>query len=201
MTSPCRQGLFLGLNSDPCPCGGKAPDHELLQGNKKEAPAAPLEDLCVSGTGGGRGGSSHRPTHLCFQKQEGNMKKGREVGGSENSRGAAGLWVFIIYRLLFTVYCSIERTSKRLYGKKKIERNKHKRNADENFMQQNEDARETFSIWCFNGRQPGAYGQSSLMLLFCFFCFLRRGTVPPYCYRLFITAPVRRFSVWYDGEH
>lgn len=119
MTSPCRQGLFLGLNSDPCPCGGKAPDHELLQGNKKEAPAAPLEDLCVSGTGGGRGGSSHRPTHLCFQKQEGNMKKGREVGGSENSRGAAGRWVFIIYRLLFTVYCSIERTSKWLYGKKK----------------------------------------------------------------------------------
>lgn len=116
MTSPCRQGLFLGLNSDPCPCGGKAPDHELLQGNKKEAPAAPLEDLSVSGTGGGRGGSSHRPTHLCFQKQEGYMKKGREVGGSENSRGR---WVFIIYRLLFTVYCSIERTSKWLYGKKK----------------------------------------------------------------------------------
>lgn len=119
MTSPCRQGLFLGLNSDPCPCGGKAPDHELLQGNKKEAPAAPLEDLCVSGTGGGRGQSSHRPTHLCIQKQEGNMKKGREVGGSENSRGAAGRRVFIIYRLLFTVYCSIERTSKWLYGKKK----------------------------------------------------------------------------------
>lgn len=107
------------------------------------------------------------------------------------------VWV-IIYCLLFTVYCSIERTSKWLNRKKKKKKLRgtntlHKRNADENFMQQNKDARERFSIWCFNGRQPGAYGQSSLMLLFCLFCFLRRGTVPPYCYRLFITASVCHF--------
>lgn len=48
---------------------------------------------------------------------------------------------------------------------------KHKQNTDEKFMQRNEDAQETYSIWCFNRREAGAYGQSSLMLLFSFFFF------------------------------
>lgn len=49
---------------------------------------------------------------------------------------------------------------------------KHKQNTDEKFMQRNEDAQETYSIWCFNRREAGAYGQSSLMLLFSFFFFV-----------------------------
>lgn len=48
---------------------------------------------------------------------------------------------------------------------------KHKQNTDEKFMQRNEDAQETYSIWCFNRRGAGAYGQSSLMLLFSFSFF------------------------------
>lgn len=78
--------------------------------------------------------------------------------------------------------------------RKKIERNRRRRNADENFMQLNQDARETFSIWRFNGRQPEAYGQSSLMLLFCCCVFLRHGTLPLYGYLLFITATARHFK-------
>lgn len=41
MTSSSN-GDFLGPNSDSCPCGGKAPDYELLPGNKKQAPVAPF---------------------------------------------------------------------------------------------------------------------------------------------------------------
>lgn len=48
---------------------------------------------------------------------------------------------------------------------------KQKQNTDEKFMQRNEDAQETYSIWCFNRREAGAYGQSSLMLLFSFLFF------------------------------
>lgn len=112
-------GLFEDLIQTLVPVVGKHLIISFCRETRNRLQRLPFEDLCVGGTGGGRGRSSHQPTHLCVQKQEGNVKKGREVGRSEISRAAAGRRVFIIYCLLFAVYCSIERTSKWLYGKKK----------------------------------------------------------------------------------
>lgn len=75
---------------------------------------------------------------------------------------------------------------------------KHKQNTDEKFMQRNEDAQETYSIWCFNGREAGAYGQSSLMLLFSCFVggfFLETWHFVPVLLALVYNLPITIFSV------
>lgn len=123
------------------------------------------------------------PTHTPLFLETGRKREQAERWARRKiPRGAAGRQSFcnnMIYCFLFTVYCSVERMSKCLYGKKKIEKNKHVQNANENFVQHDQDALEMFSIWRFNGQQPGTYGQSSFMVLF--LCLFFKGVTLRRC--------------------